>query len=305
MKQSDDRVRQLYRDRPKSWFLRWNVLALLAVIAVAWLQLDVNLGEVFSERRLKNLKRFVEQDAYPLPLRDQPFSLSALQDWVAGIWHDKGAEATLATLSISIVAIIMAGAAAITLVFPASRNVATREPFLPAGRSTSALRRWKWTALTGAVRAAFIVARAIPEYILAFLLIAMIGPGAWPAILALAIHNFGILGKLSAEVVENVEPTVPSALRGQGLSRAQISITALFPMSLSKWLLFFFYRWETCIREATVLGTLGIASLGFWVTDARARDRYDDMVLFILMGALLVLVGDLVSALTRRFVRRA
>ena len=53
-----------------------------------------------------------------------------------------------------------------------------------------------------------------------------------------------------------------------------------------------------------VLGMLGITSLGFWVRETRARDWYDEMLLFILLGAVLVLIVDLASALTRRYLRR-
>ena len=298
-----DRVRELYRQRPRSLFLRLNAVMLIALFGLAWWQLDVQWSELFSSRRVENLRRFAGE-IYPFDLRDEPFSILACWSWFAGIWTERGWQATQTTFSISVVAIILAGAAALLVVLPAARNVASPEPFLPSGSRPSALRRWGWSATVMLVRAVMIVARAIPEYIWAFLLIAVLGPGAWPAILALAIHNFGILGKLGAEVVENVDPTTPRALRAQGLSRSQIGVVALFPMSLSKWLLFFFYRWETCIREATVLGMLGIASIGFWVRETRARDWYDEMLLFILLGSVLVLIGDLLSALTRRYVRR-
>lgn len=307
-------IRELYRQRPKSWFLRLSLagLAAFAILAwypgqlpdvLAWIQLDPQWSDVFSERRAENLSRFIDK-IYPYDLRDEPFSLAAFWKWFADIWKDKGYEATTATFSISVVAILMAGLGAVTFVFAASRNVASPEPFLPAGDETLTWKRFVWVSLRTGIRSLFILVRAIPEYIWAFLLVAMLGLNAWPAILALALHNFGILGKLGAEVVENTNPSVPRALRGQGMSRIQISAFALFPMSFSKWLLFFFYRWETCIREATVLGMLGISSLGFWVLDARARRWYDEMLVFILLGAFLVLIGDLVSAVARRMIRR-
>lgn len=301
---ADARVRELYRHRPRSLFLRLNAVGLLGLFGLAWFQLDVQWSELLSSRRIENLRRFVSE-VYPFDLRDKPFSIVAFWSWFTDIWSDRGWEATHTTFNISVVAIILAGVAALLAVLPAARNVASPEPFLPSGSPPDRFRRVSWSAVVTSVRAVMIVARAIPEYIWAFLLIAMLGPGSWPAILALAIHNFGILGKLGAEVVENVDSATPRALRGQGLSRLQIGVVALFPMSLSKWLLFFFYRWESCIREATVLGMLGIASIGFWVRETRARDWYDEMLLFILLGALLVLIGDLISALTRRYVRRA
>ena len=69
--------------------------------------------------------------------------------------------------------------------------------------------------------------------------------------------------------------------------------------------MFFFYRWETCVREATVLGMLGIVSLGFWIQDARARQQFDTLFFLILIGAAMVMIGDVVSTLARRIVRRS
>ena len=77
------------------------------------------------------------------------------------------------------------------------------------------------------------------------------------------------------------------------------------PAAIPRAVLFFFYRWETCVREATVLGMLGIVSLGCFIMDSRARNHYDEMIFFVLLGALIVIVGDVVSALARRAVRRA
>ena len=72
---------------------------------------------------------------------------------------------------------------------------------------------------------------------------------------------------------------------------------------LPRFLLFFFYRFETCVREATVLGMLGIYSLGYWVDEARSRGRYDEMLFLVALGALLVLAADFVSWWARRAVR--
>ena len=154
-------------------------------------------------------------------------------------------------------------------------------------------------------RALLIGLRAIPEYVWAFLLLALFGPTAWPAVLALALHNAGILGRLGAEAVENVEPRLPRALRAAGASRLQIASVALAPAVLSRFLLYFFYRWETCVREATVLGTLGIVSLGYWIEDARTRGQPDTLLFFVLLGLGLVWAGDGLSTWARGLLRRA
>ncbi len=77
------------------------------------------------------------------------------------------------------------------------------------------------------------------------------------------------------------------------------------PESFTRLLLYFLYRFETCVREATVLGMLGIASLGFLIDNARVARRHDEMFFLILVGAAIVVAGDLVSMAARRFARRA
>ncbi len=74
---------------------------------------------------------------------------------------------------------------------------------------------------------------------------------------------------------------------------------------LPRLLLYFFYRWETCVRESTVLGLLGIVSLGYWIDDARTRGQMDVLLYFVFLGVLIVMVGDGVSSLARGLVRKA
>jgi phosphonate transport system permease protein len=218
--------------------------------------------------------------------------------------NDGGWEATALTLAIPVAAIVLAGIVGAALSFFASRTFATAEPFL-AGGNGSASRRGAWHALSTVTRFALVLLRAIPEYIWTFLLVGMFGITALPAVLALAIHNAGILGKLDAETLENLRPAPLKALRGVGASRTQIALFAAFPAALSRYLLYFFYRWETCVREATVLGMLGILSLGYVIGDARVRFQYDRLLFFALVGCALVLLGDLVSLVVRHLVRRA
>ena len=73
----------------------------------------------------------------------------------------------------------------------------------------------------------------------------------------------------------------------------------MMPAGFNRLVLFLFYRWESCIREATVLGMLGVASLGFLISDAKVSFFYDEMILWVGLGAALVFVGDLTSDFVR------
>lgn len=300
----DREVVLLREGRPRNRFARVSVILFALIIVASWLSADLSLGELVSSRRAANLERFLG-DIRPYPLQGEPWSWSAARGWAAEVMREKGFEGALSTLAISIVAIVLAGAGGFAFSFLAARTVATPEPWLPLGRAPSRLHGLAWSTLVALARTALIFLRAIPEYVWAFLLIATIGPTAWPAILALALHNLGILGKLNAEVVENLPPASLAAMRGAGAGRLQVAVFGAIPAVTPRFLLFFFYRWETCVREATVLGMLGVISLGWFIQDARARTNYDEMFLLILAGSAIVLVGDLMSALAREAVRRA
>ena len=298
-------VARLRRERPYKLLLRANSVALVALVVVSWSSGEIDVAELFSSRRAANLQRFVRQDALPLPLREQGFNVGALFDWAWGLIRDPGLRATLATLWISILAIVLAGIFALVTMPLAARTLATREPYLAGEGSAGQSGAGPWRLLVALVRALYVFMRAVPEYVWAFLLMAMLGPSAWPAVLALAIHNGGILGRLDAETVENLEVAPLRSLRMLGASRRQISATALLPLAMPRLLLYFFYRFETCVREATVLGMLGVVSLGYYIVEARSRQFYDEMLLLVALGIVIVLVGDLLSYAARAWVRRA
>jgi len=284
----------------------------VALTAWAWVAGGFDVADLLSERRLRNLERFLGE-VRPYPLHGKPWDWGIAGEWATSMFTDgvratafelpSGVEAVGITLAMSIVAIVLAAIGGLVAAFPAARTFATPQPFLPGSDRAGPVVRHAWTALLLGTRGLLVFMRSIPEYVWAYLLIEMLGVSAWPAVLALAIHNTGILGKLDAETIENLSPQSLAALRGAGATRRQVAIVGAVPAALSRFLLYFFYRWETCVREATVLGMLGIVSLGYALNEARVRDRYDDMLFYVLLGAVLVLAGDLVSAAARRLVR--
>ena len=296
-------VARLRKNRSRSAFLRASTMVVVVVVSVSWLLGGFDPGDALTSRRVTNLSRFLHE-VVPYPLRTADRAPGGAWGWAGDLLARRGLGAAKQTLALSVAAIVLAGATGLVMSMPAARNVASPEPFSTPGAADPAT-RFAWTMVVGLARLVLTFARAIPEYVWAFLLLAMLGQQAWPAVLALALHNAGILGRLGAEVVENIEPGVPRALRALGGTRLQVAAIGVVPLVLPRFLLYFFYRWETCVREATVLGLLGFTSLGYWVADARARDRYDEMMLFIVLGAGLVLLGDVMSTVTRAFVRRA
>jgi len=297
-------VDQLHRERPRSRVVRISAVVIVLLVVASWCCGVIDFGSMRTDHARANLDRFLT-DIRPYPLQDVEWDWGVAAQWFAEKTEGHAGAAMLDTLALSIAASVLAALLALACSLCAARNLATAEPFLPRARPASRTIRGWWTALVWFTRGTLILVRAIPEYVWAFVLLTLLGPGAWPAVLALALHNSGILGKLFAEVIENTDPRTPRALRGLGATRLQIATTAIWPTSLNRFLLFFFYRWETCVREATILGLLGFSGLGYYILQAKAAIRWDELMLWTLMGSVLILAGDLVSAFARGVIRRA
>ncbi|MFT5048667.1 MAG: phosphonate transport system permease protein [Chlamydiales bacterium] len=298
-------ITRLHRDRPRSRLLRVSLLILTLLGLGSWLWTAVGAIDMFGARRLTNLRRFVAHDAMPYPFRDGEFSWRGLGDWIATIWEAQARAGATSTLWIAVVAILIAGSLALPLALLGARVLAASDPFLPGGIAGQGESRWTLRrTLALLVRSACVAMRAIPEYVLAFLFLAILGSSPWAAILALALHNAGILGRLGTETIENLDVMPLRAVRLAGADRRALALWVALPLAFPRFLLYFFYRFETCVREATVLGILGIASLGAFVQEARARQRYDEMLFLILIGGAIVLLADLASQLARTWIRR-
>ena len=260
------------------------------LVVWAWTSAGQLTGRLSAERRWTNLQNFATE-LVPAPVRDSGNWLSALP-WAWNLLTEKGFLALLMTLAIACVAIILASAAVLPLLPLASRRLARPDPAGIWSGRTSTLAKRAWKLLGGATRFLFVLARAIPEYILAFLLISLLGLQVWPLVLALAIHNFGILGRLWGEVLENADYAAAERYLAAGSGRMKTFAVVLLPAVFNRFLIYFFYRWETCTKDATVLGMLGLITLGHLIALSKGF-FWDEMFFYVLLGASVIVIGDL------------
>lgn len=300
----------LRKSAPRDLLLRSTALIWLVVVFAAFQTGDRLIKPMAEGQMATRLSRFLTKIS-PDPIapdsalatwaeRQEAWQNGSgeLGTWIADLWEKPGAEALANTVAMSLAAIILAGAVALILVPWALRTLATARPLglpMSAGRLRS--------GVGFLVRGFFVITRAVPEYLYAFLLVGLMGPSAWPLVFALALHNLGILGRLWSEVVENQPPQNARAVLEVGGGRQQAFYSCLVPTSLNRFLLFFFYRWESSLREATVLGMLGFSSLGYYISIQKSFRNYDDILFFSLLGASVIIVGDLVSDVLRRKLR--
>lgn len=291
-------LKELWGARGRSWFLRISVSLLALGMVAGWLTEDRWGAGISWEQRMRNLDRFTDE-MVPHPIREKDGDWSIFGAWFNGKMSDEGAEALWRTFHLGTSAIMLAGGLALVAILFAARSLASRNP--RGVREDGGI--WR-EGLGSLLRGGAMMARAMPEYILAFLLLQVFGPTVWVLIFALAIHNGGILVRLGAEVVDNTRSQASEVVLAQGGSRASSYLGALLPTSFNRLVLFLFYRWESCVREATVLGMLGVASLGFLISNAKVSFYYDDMILWVGLGAALVFAGDVTSDIVRGKLRK-
>jgi len=205
------------------------------------------------------------------------------------------------TLSMSILAMTFAGGGGLLLSFPAARNGLGGGMLGTGGGGID--HRLVAPVLFVLTRGALLVARALGEPIWAFLVLFVLFPGVLPGALALGLYNVGILGRLMAEVTENVDQRPLRALAAQGASGPQVFLYGVLPTTVPRSLLYVLYRWEVCIRATVVVGLVGAGGLGRLLAEQLSSFDYRSVVTTLIFFIGLTVVVDLISAAVRRAIR--
>ena len=206
------------------------------------------------------------------------------------------------TIAMSILAIAGAGLGGMLLSFPAAHNL-----LLPGGilnQISQSKQHWFWgAAILLLTRSLLLISRAIPAPIWALVLLFILFPGILPGAIALGLHNLGILGRLMAEVIENLDERPPRALQALGATGAQVFLYGVLPNTLPRFLAYILYRWEVCMRETVIVGLVGAGGLGRLLTEQLSSFDYKSLLVTLLCFMLITFLVDLLSASARRSLR--
>ena len=271
--------------------LALSATAFLVLAAAAWAYIlsndDSGFGDLVSAEGWRAAAGFVGD----LAGRGSE-STPAFLEWSEWV---EAAKLAYRTLAMSVLAIVFAGAGVMLTFLPAARRIGSDD--------ASTARRPVRRVLYYAVRGLFIVTRGVPELLMAMIVVFFFSPGIVPGAIALGLHNYGIVGKLAAEVVENLDPRPARALQAAGASSSQVLFYGVVPQALPQLLTFLLYRWEVVIRTTIVVGFVGAGGLGREFRLDMSLFRYTDVALLLAWYLLLVVAVDLVSMYLRRLVR--
>ena len=136
------------------------------------------------------------------------------------------------------------------------------------------------------------------------LLLFVLFPGILPGALALGIYTLGVLGRLLAEAIENLDQRPLSALKAQGASRAGVFMYGALPSIFPRFISYFLYRWEEIIRATIVVGLVGAGGLGRALTEQLSGFNYPAVLGTLLVFILITFIVDLVSQSARKTMRQ-
>ncbi|GAA4163682.1 phosphonate ABC transporter, permease protein PhnE [Gryllotalpicola daejeonensis] len=113
-------------------------------------------------------------------------------------------------------------------------------------------------------RAIGVITRAVPDVVIALALSLMFTLGSpLPGILAFGIHSIGMISKLFADAIEQIDEGPQLAIRAAGGSRAQEFWAGVFPQVLPSWIATALHRFDINLRGSAILGWAGVGGLGY------------------------------------------
>lgn len=158
-----------------------------------------------------------------------------------------------------------------------------------------------WPRLTVIFRRTMDMMRAIPEIVIALVLIFVLGGGPVPAMIAIAFHTAGALGKLFSEVNENADLKPVEGLSSVGATWLQRMWLGVIPQVMPNYISYALLRFEINIRASAILGFVGAGGIGYDLRNAMSwgKGQYDEAAAIFLLLFLTIVVVDQVSSFGR------
>lgn len=160
-----------------------------------------------------------------------------------------------------------------------------------------------WPRLIPVFRRSMDLMRAVPEIVIALILIFLLGGGPVPAMIAIAFHTTGALGKLFSEAAENADVKPVEGLSSTGANWVQRMWLGVLPQVAPNWSSYALLRFEINIRASAILGFVGSGGIGYDLKTALqwGQGKYDQVVAIFALLFLTISIVDHFSDRARAF----
>jgi phosphonate transport system permease protein len=149
------------------------------------------------------------------------------------------------------------------------------------------------------------IERSIPELFILLILITAFGLGTIPAIIAIALGCVGMLGKLLADTIEDIPPTLMESVASIGANKLQIITFAVLPEILPNLISYALFRFEVNIRLSVLLGAIGAGGIGYELENSFSLLEYHRAFSALIIVLVLVFSIERLSSFLRNKLKNA
>ena len=265
-------VSETYLRRPKKWIY---TLLIFGVMVGAFLYSYISMGLSYDQRDVWSL--FLRMfDGFLHPNVVFLFGRTAGYEGQFGVPY-----LIMQTFAIALIGTSIASILGIPIAFLTARNISGKV-FSKVGEVV------------------LVIIRTVPEILLALILVRVTGFGAITGIVVIGVHSVGMVGKLFAESIENMDRGPIEALDAVGANVLQKIRYGILPQVLPEFLSIALYRLDINIRSATVLGVVSAGGIGANLIFATAGWNWSDLSAIMISIIIMISVVDSISSRLRK-----
>jgi phosphonate transport system permease protein len=200
-------------------------------------------------------------------------------DWsqFAGWDHAELLRSMVETVAMAFLGTFLATVIALPLGFVGARNIVPSRAF---------------RFLT---RRVFDGCRGLDQFIWALVFVRAVGLGPIAGILAIMVAETGILSKLFAEAIENIDTKQVDGIRSTGAGGIAVLRYGVLPQILPVLISQALYSIESNSREATILGLVGAGGIGLRLSERIQINAWDQVAYVIVLILITVALIDSLS----------
>lgn len=262
------RIQETLRKQPNEWGIKLFVLAV--VLAIFFVAQDFIPYNGVTEQGLLIARNIFNALTNP--------NQTILFDFVT---RDGVPVLIMETAAIAFLGTIFGALISIPFAFLSARNIVP-----------------KWIASIGV--AIIVVIRTFPAVVYALMFIRVTGPGAFTGVLTLSVASIGMLAKLFAEIIEDLDPGILEALDASGCNTIQKIQYGILPQLMSNFASTTIYRFEINVKYATILGMVGAGGIGAPLIFAISAYRWSDAGALLIGLIIFVLIIEMISTRIRK-----
>lgn len=189
---------------------------------------------------------------------------------------------SIITIQIAIMGTVLAFLLAVPLSFLGAKNTSPH-----------------WS-VCGVLRGFLSFLRSVPEIVFALIFVPTVSLGPFAGVLALALHNIGVMGKLFSEIIESADIGPQEAVTSTGARKHMIVLYGIVPQIIPHILSNAFYRLEVSVRASLVLGLVGAGGVGQLLSIHFRMFQYNKVAVDCLVIMAMVIIIDYIGGIIRR-----